>query len=668
MPTTNKQSWKQLARYWITSINKQVTCQGPLQTIKLLKAIRLHCTRYMAGEPLLQPSIPCLGLNKKGIPKLIGPLQILLDGDVWDKRFLMTLLLLSRVIRGHGKPVYSSITDEGQKIDESLLMEFKDAAKSTLVPFNPEWKSPHLTTKKGPNGPALIGSILDLKNLTTKQVENIYLLGGEELKTYMESLSGWVSFPKYQELFPTTKDRNITRRLSLILDPEAKVRVIAILDYWTQSAMKPLHDHLMMILGTFEADCTNDQGSRLGRLMPNDKFYSIDLSNATDRFPISVQEQVLGYLIGPDKAKAWAELMVGEEFMNPEGDLLKYSVGQPMGAYSSWPTFTLCHHLTVHIAAKRVNKDSFTNYMLLGDDIVIADCEVAKSYLAILSELGVETSEQKTHVSYDTYEFAKRWTTRDGEITGAPLRGVLDNTTSAYAFVTLAETLSNWWNSYAVITRASLFPIIRKLNPTWPRNKSLFLAERAYELYIIPTKRDSMEMRTLKAFECYNVLLFSYLGCTISEERIWLVLHQFIPMIRIGMIEKAIKEAFKSVVTFRNKVIASLAANLEGLSEDQLIQLGESHPGVKVGIAFAIGQQAQIDQLNTWIEEAVEEKVLDFPPTIGFHPEKAFSPNRDLAMSDIRSKIPKGIKTITKQYVKKCTSSIERWEDEALNI
>jgi hypothetical protein len=46
--------------------------------------------------------------------------------------------------------------------------------------------------------------------------------------------------------------------------------------------------------------------------------------------------------------------------------------------------------------------------MILGDDIVIKNDAVAKTYIDVINRLGVELSLQKTHVSSDTYEFAKR--------------------------------------------------------------------------------------------------------------------------------------------------------------------------------------------------------------------------------------------------------------------
>jgi hypothetical protein len=81
-----------------------------------------------------------------------------------------------------------------------------------------------------------------------------------------------------------------------------------------------------------------------------------------------------------------------------------------MGTYSSWPVFTLTHHLVVQYCAHLCGfKDlSFNQYILLGDDIVIKNDDVARMYIRVMTRMGVEISTNKTHVSKDTYEFAKR--------------------------------------------------------------------------------------------------------------------------------------------------------------------------------------------------------------------------------------------------------------------
>jgi len=46
--------------------------------------------------------------------------------------------------------------------------------------------------------------------------------------------------------------------------------------------------------------------------------------------------------------------------------------------------------------------------MILGDDIVIKNNKIARTYIKVMNSLGVEISVHKTHVSKNTYEFAKR--------------------------------------------------------------------------------------------------------------------------------------------------------------------------------------------------------------------------------------------------------------------
>lgn len=79
-----------------------------------------------------------------------------------------------------------------------------------------------------------------------------------------------------------------------------------------------------------------------------------------------------------------------------------------MGAYSSWAAFTITHHLVVAYAAHLAGIVGFKDYIMLGDDIVIKNSKVAKYYIRIMTSLGVDISVQKTHVSKNTYEFAKR--------------------------------------------------------------------------------------------------------------------------------------------------------------------------------------------------------------------------------------------------------------------
>lgn len=98
-----------------------------------------------------------------------------------------------------------------------------------------------------------------------------------------------------------------------------------------------------------------------------------------------------------------------------------------MGAYSSWGMLALTHHFIVQMAYRRQGGIGrwFTDYVVLGDDIVIANQRVAKQYLDIMSEMGVGISFNKTlSTSNGVFEFAKRLVAPHSMLQGLPLKAL----------------------------------------------------------------------------------------------------------------------------------------------------------------------------------------------------------------------------------------------------
>jgi len=141
--------------------------------------------------------------------------------------------------------------------------------------------------------------------------------------------------------------------------------------------------------------------------------------------PVALQQRVVSTVVGKARAEAWVRVLTSYEYL-PTGQPVpvKYGAGQPMGAYSSWCAMALTHHVLVKVAAARAGFPHFWKYALLGDDLVIANAAVATEYRALLQVLDMPVSEAKTHVSYDTYEFAKRWIHAGHEITGFSISGL----------------------------------------------------------------------------------------------------------------------------------------------------------------------------------------------------------------------------------------------------
>jgi hypothetical protein len=71
----------------------------------------------------------------------------------------------------------------------------------------------------------------------------------------------------------------------------------------------------------------------------------------------------------------------------------------------------LTNHVLVRLAAVRLGIERFTRYQIIGDDIVIFDYNVAKSYINILGEIGVKYNKDDTiwpSKDMKPYEIAKR--------------------------------------------------------------------------------------------------------------------------------------------------------------------------------------------------------------------------------------------------------------------
>jgi hypothetical protein len=213
-------------------------------------------------------------------------------------------------------------------------------------------------------------------------------------------------------------------KLAFLPEPAGKIRIIAMFDSITQMLLRPLHDVVFGFLRRIPQDGTFDQEAPARLLTKSGcrTFWSYDLSAATDRFPVSLQQSLLSLLYGPWVGRAWRSLLNDREFTVPRWigktrvppgtpKSVRYGAGQPMGAYTSWAVFSLSHHLVVQWAAYRATNrvQWFTLYALLGDDVVIGDKAVAKSYLNLLRAIGVEIGLAKSLISSNgTFEFAKR--------------------------------------------------------------------------------------------------------------------------------------------------------------------------------------------------------------------------------------------------------------------
>lgn len=299
-------------------------------------------------------------------------------------------------------------------------------------------------------------------------------------------------------------------KLAFKIEPAGKIRVFAMVDCFTQWLLEPIHSACFTFLKSFKRDATFDQTKVLNDFV-NDlksrgitRVFSFDLSSATDRLPLTVQSAILSALYGTDLGEPWASLLVDRWYQIPypewnpaavscrylgidphnPGDNIKvkwvewkgrrtpfvdsvrYATGQPMGALSSWAMLAITHHTMVRIAARRAGMKTFDLYLVLGDDLVIADTLVAEQYLKLAQEWCVDINLSKSVISRNgSLEFAKRFFYKYQDVSGLSfkemavayydVRGLFQllNRIQTFRSVTVAQMLSFLGHGYKALSR-----------------------------------------------------------------------------------------------------------------------------------------------------------------------------------------------------------------------
>jgi hypothetical protein len=297
------------------------------------------------------------------------------------------------------------------------------------VPSRLRFKDFHFSSKGGPNGPALWSAVQDFLSLPDSLKQDLIVIGGDKIAHHFNIMSK-VSVNSGIQSFFSVGESRLFRKLSLISDKEGKTREVAIADYWTQTCLRPLHDYQYSILRNMKADCTHDQ-TKLFKKLKADRghaYHSIDLTTATDRFPIDIQKEIILLLAGSEYAESWKRVMIGYPFHSKLGDIY-YRTGNPMGFYSSFSSFALAHHFFVWLACRRAGKSPKYRvpYMLLGDDIVIGNDDVAREYKNLLVEWDIPFNPSKTYTSIHGFEFAKQIRYKDINISPLSLSSFYNN-------------------------------------------------------------------------------------------------------------------------------------------------------------------------------------------------------------------------------------------------
>ena len=505
---SNSLSWIKAGSYFARFAHRIYVTQGSRGLAIYLKAANLLLIRAIAGErlPNSRDAGVAISMTGFGLPRCIVPIHRarIKNGETAVIRLWLGFFTLYRVLDFRGRLSLDSIVTPGVDL-EPIWDEWRSFTKRVFLPnlkkyfsiyplktrltkedlngrmrFDREksyWFFPDLegtrlpihtsgpSSSQGTNSSSIIGHGCDVWNWINSihypLIHGMCLLTGNIHFIDSDVFSQMRDFKKVVQNGDAPWARKAVEQgtegllgsLSIREEP-GKQRIFAMVDSLTQWVLHPLHKALFSMLSKIPQDGTFDQTKPVEVLLQNmeneglERVWSYDLSAATDRLPVKLQEFLLGLVTSPVLAYTWRKLLcdrlykVPRAFMTTIGKkgwnsnpllrtspvigAVRYEVGQPMGAYSSWAMLALVHHALVQWAAYRARvRGWFTLYAVLGDDVVIAHGGVAEQYVRIMKEIGVNIGFHKSVISNNrSLEFAKRFFFKGVEVTPLPLLGI----------------------------------------------------------------------------------------------------------------------------------------------------------------------------------------------------------------------------------------------------
>jgi hypothetical protein len=504
---SNSLSWVKAGAYFSTFAFRIYRTQGSRGLALYLKAANLLLIRASAGKGLenSRDAGVAVSTTSTGLPRCIVPVHRsrIRNGEGAVIRLWLGFFTLYRVLAFRGRLSLTSIVKPGVDLSHQTKAGFRlflgrfmtYLGRMGISPLRTEltntdlldrtqfdreksyWYFPDLegtrrvlltsgpSSGQGVGGSNIIGHGLDVWNWVNSvhypllhgiclMTGNIHFLNSEPFTLARESQilvsQGKAPWMRYAVKSGT---EGLLGSLSIREEP-GKLRIFAMVDSLTQWVLYPLHKALFSRLSKIPQDGTFNQTAPVERLLSRmedeglEHVWSYDLSAATDRIPVLLQEYLLALLTSIPFAATWSAFLTSRAYRVPRIFLttfgkkgwkadpllrsqemfgaVRYAVGQPMGAYSSWAMLAFIHHALVQFAAYRAGfRAWFPYYAVLGDDVVIAHREVANQYVLLMTEIGVDIGFHKSVISNNrSLEFAKRFYFKGKEVTPLPLLGI----------------------------------------------------------------------------------------------------------------------------------------------------------------------------------------------------------------------------------------------------
>jgi hypothetical protein len=239
-------------------------------------------------------------------------------------------------------------------------------------------------------------------------------------------------------------------RISFIQEPGMKLRAVANPNRIIQWRLNPLKEALRKMVSALHGaghDFTLDQEKGVEKVKSwmdgKTTVHSIDLSDATNHFPLEGQITVLKQFTQdhPD-VELFRRASVGKYYVydptvNAERTI-QFTKGQPLGLGPSFFTFTSSHCIMLNNLKKTVYSkyNEECDFAVVGDDVCIKGKRLNAAYRYTLRTLDIPISTDKSISSTSLAEFAGKVITRSGVFPQLKLKEVSDR-----SFVDVARIL-----------------------------------------------------------------------------------------------------------------------------------------------------------------------------------------------------------------------------------
>ena len=419
---------------------------GTEWTIKRLKAYKVAYVNLIAGDPRPFKHSPWISYNHKtNIPKgCFGPIfKMRRAQKAIAVLMLYTTYVAKKVTTTQLQKFVSAVTlpTKADSLKESyILNSIEDKVRDFVISLdtpirrsieNQSHLHPSTFADRHVRTPCLVpgrtskgricidGSVPDV--VKTSEMNLDVFIQSFNHPIILDYYDGLLDIPNgVEEIINSTyfmgdtfgnTDVSVVGKIGFIQEPGFKLRAVANPFPSMQVALSRLGARIYSLLNQIPEDCTFDQTEAtthiqnfLNSELNVNGLMSIDLSSATDRFPMALQVKVL-HVLAHKGLIDWEDVDLFEKvsssnFIMPDGSTIKWEVGQPLGVFPSFGVFALTHNMLVRLAEP-------TFYRVLGDDVIV-DSEAGSRLRVLYDALGLDISEDKSINSLILGEFGGR--------------------------------------------------------------------------------------------------------------------------------------------------------------------------------------------------------------------------------------------------------------------